>query len=57
MPDFVPSKNYLREMKRFGVLPVDHDDAAPVDFYELDQKYWKSHWVDSPATLEAPSKR
>ncbi|MCP4452259.1 MAG: hypothetical protein GY809_12420, partial [Planctomycetes bacterium] len=44
MPDFVPNEHYLREMKRFGMLPAHHDDSAPVDYYELDQAYWKSHW-------------
>jgi len=50
MPDFVPSPHYLREMKRFGILPANHDDAEHVDCYELDQKYWKSFWLD--ATME-----
>ncbi len=47
MPDFIPNEHYLREMKRYGMLPADHDDAEPIDYYELDQAYWKSHW--SPA--------
>jgi hypothetical protein len=46
MPDFVPSRHYLRQMKQFGILPADHDDSKPVDCYALDQKYWRSHWVD-----------
>jgi len=50
MPDFVPNEHYVREMKRFGMLAPDHDKSAPVDCYELDRKYWKSHWVGSPPT-------
>jgi hypothetical protein len=46
MPGFVPNEHYLREMKRFGMLPADHEDSEKVDCYELDRKYWKSHWVD-----------
>ena len=39
---FVPRKDYAREMIRYGILPPDHDLDAPVDPYELDQKYWES---------------
>ena len=35
---------YLREMIRYGVLPVDTDPEATYDPYELDEKYWKSLW-------------
>ena len=48
MPDFIPNEHYLREMKRFGMLPADHDDSEHVDYYELDQTYWKSHWSPTP---------
>ncbi|MBQ1454763.1 MAG: hypothetical protein IIZ25_02810, partial [Thermoguttaceae bacterium] len=40
MRPFVPSPAYVREMKRYGVLPPDHDPKTPVDPYELDRKYW-----------------
>jgi len=55
MPGFIPNKHYLREMKRFGMLPANHDDSDLVDFYTLDQEYWKSHWIDSPNTSGAPA--
>lgn len=45
MPDFRPNVHYLREMKRFGMLSAEHKDADPVNYYELDQVYWKSFWV------------
>ncbi len=44
MPGFQPPPQYLREMRRYGVLPADHPDDAPVDPYELDQRYWRSLW-------------
>ena len=53
MPGFVPNTHYLREMKRFGLLSARHDDSRPVDCYELDQKYWKSHWVGSPGQSQS----
>lgn len=44
MPGFQPVPQYLREMRRYGVLPAGHPDDAPVDPYELDQRYWRSLW-------------
>jgi len=42
MPDFQPRYEYLREMKRYGVLDADFDLKNPpkVDAYELDLKYY-----------------
>lgn len=44
MPGFQPPKPYLREMKNYGILPLDHPDDAPVDPYNLDALYWESLW-------------
>ena len=44
MPDFRPRPQYLREMKRYGVLAPDHPDDALVDPYDLDRRYWESLW-------------
>lgn len=44
MPGFRPMPQYLREMRRYGVLPLDFPDDAPVDPYELDRRYWESLW-------------
>ena len=44
MPGFRPTPQYVREMKRFGILPADHDDKAAVDCYGLDRAYWQSLW-------------
>ena len=42
MSPFVPNPAYVREMKRRGVLPPDHDPKAPLDPYATDRKYWDS---------------
>ncbi len=45
MPGFRPNDGYVREMKRFGILPADFDVAkAPIDVYQTDQAYWRSLW-------------
>jgi len=45
MPDFRPGQHYVREMKKYGILPADHNpNTDPVDVYALDQAYWKSLW-------------
>lgn len=41
---FVPRKEYVREMIRYGVLPPDWDFNAPLNPYETDEKYWRSLW-------------
>jgi len=51
MPGFQPRYEYLREMKRDGVLPADFDlkNPSPINPYELDQKYWRQFWVNPVA--------
>ena len=45
MPGFRPPKSYLREMKRYGVLPASFDlDKDLVDPYEIDRRYWALDW-------------
>ena len=45
MPGFKPHPFYVREMKRYGILPADLDTAAnPIDVYATDEAYWKSFW-------------
>jgi hypothetical protein len=55
MPGFQPRPEYLREMIRYGVLPVDADLApGRVDPYELDQRYWESLRYKPRACENAP---
>ena len=35
---------YLRELIRYGLLPVDADPEASYNPYELDELYWRSLW-------------
>ncbi len=43
MPGFRPNQHYIREMKNYGVLPKDLPAGAPLNPYEIDRKYWRSH--------------
>jgi len=42
MPGFRPNKHYIREMKRFGILPADFGPDDPIDVYAVDRAYWDS---------------
>ncbi|UCG48027.1 MAG: hypothetical protein JSU94_21430 [Phycisphaerales bacterium] len=45
MAGFKPNRQYVREMKRFGVLGPRFDlTAEPLDFFETDERYWKLFW-------------
>ena len=44
MPDFRPTPGYVREMKRYGILPNDLPENAPIDVYATDRAYWRSKW-------------
>jgi hypothetical protein len=45
MPGFRPRVEYLRELRRYGVLPASFDLAKdPADAYDLDRRYWESLW-------------
>ena len=44
MSRFVPAPSYVREMKRYGILPPDHDPNTPIDPYKTDEAYWESFW-------------
>lgn len=45
MPGFSPNRQYIREMKKFGVLRPDSGlSAAPIDVFETDRRYWKLFW-------------
>jgi hypothetical protein len=44
-PDFHPNRHYVREMKRYGILPADADpDGRQIDVYATDHAYWRSFW-------------
>jgi hypothetical protein len=42
---FRPNRQYVREMKKFGILPRSFDLAKDeIDVFETDQAYWRSLW-------------
>lgn len=43
--EFKPNRQYVREMKRFGVLKPEFNlESEPIDIFETDQQYWKLFW-------------
>jgi cytochrome c553 len=55
MPGFRPRYEYLREMKRYGVLPADFDPAVDTcDPYATDRRYWESLANDLQPTPNIP---
>ena len=45
MPAFKPNRQYIREMKRFDVLPAEFDvQRDPLDVFETDERYWRLFW-------------
>ena len=49
MPGFKPRAEYVREMKRYKLLPESFDvDRQPLDIYAIDRKYWDS-FIYSPS--------
>ena len=48
MPDFKPRPAYIREMKRYGILPADLPPDATIDPYQTDRRYWQSLWHHPP---------
>jgi len=45
MPGFRPDGHYVREMKRYGVLPASfNSEEDAVDVYQTDRAYWRSLW-------------
>ena len=54
MPGFRPSPGYVREMQRYGILPRDLPEGAPIDVYATDQAYWRSLWWRPMVTARAP---
>jgi hypothetical protein len=43
MPDFRPRPDWVREMKRYGVLATDAKVEA-IDVYQTERAYWRSLW-------------
>jgi hypothetical protein len=54
MPGFRPTASYVREMQRYGILPMGLDEDAAIDVYATDEAYWRSLWwtPDSAPAVE-----
>jgi hypothetical protein len=52
MLHFRPRVDWVREMKRYGILPQDLPADAPVDVYAAERRYWQSLWYQP---TESPS--
>jgi len=50
VPGWNPNPQYVREMKRFGILPAGLDPARDkVDPFATDRAYWRSLWGEAGA--------
>jgi hypothetical protein len=50
-PGFKPNSQYVREMKRYGILPASFDPARDaIDVFQTDQAYWRSFWDEKDAS-------
>jgi hypothetical protein len=52
MPDFRPRSAYVREMKRYGIVPENLPDGVPIDVYATDRAYWQSLWYNPDPDME-----
>ncbi len=53
MPGFRPNVYYIRQMQQYGVLPLDHDPEAPIDFRAVERAYWDSFRYDPARPSDA----
>jgi hydrazine synthase alpha subunit-like protein len=50
-PQFKPNRQYVREMKKFGILAAQFDVSRdPIDVFETDQKYFELFWCRSSSS-------
>ncbi len=50
MSTFRPNRQFIREMKRFGVLAADFNPSRdPIDFFDIEQEYWQLFWYQPDA--------
>ena len=56
LSNFRPRVDWVREMKRFEILPEGMTPLAPINVYEAERKYWRSLWY-KPLAWAANVKR
>lgn len=53
MSGFKPAAAYIREMKRYGVLPVEFNaEKEDINTYDIDQKYWRQFWCTTSGLMK-----
>jgi hypothetical protein len=50
MAGFEPRSDWVREMKRYGILPAALNPATPLDCYAVEHQYWESLWYKPVAS-------
>jgi len=53
MPGFRPTKTYIREMKKYGLLPKNLSEDTLIDVYATDRAYWRSLWWQPTVTARS----
>jgi hypothetical protein len=49
-PGFKPNRQYVREMKKYGILPPEFDLTKDlIDVFQADQAYWRAAWYRTDA--------
>lgn len=57
MPGFRPRADWVREMKRYGVLDPETKPTDPIDFHATERRYWESLWYAPPPAKGAAAAR
>lgn len=57
MAGFQPRPDWVREMKRYGVLSGHRKPSEPIDVYAVERDYWKSLWYAPLQSLTAAVRR
>jgi cytochrome c553 len=55
MPGFTPRPDWVREMKRYGILPAGVKPGEITDVYAIERDYWKSLWHRSSLSIDTAS--
>jgi hypothetical protein len=55
MANFHPRSDWVREMKRYGVLPEPVKPAEIGDVYAVERDYWKSLWYKPQQGADGPT--
>ena len=50
MRGFRPRGDWVRELKRFGILGSDFSPRDRIDVYAVERRYWESLWYARPGT-------